>query len=404
MQFKSTGEISLSPQTINQVIGQEKAVELIKIAARQRRFVLLTGDPGTGKSMLGRALAESMEVTPKEVNLLYHKPDDRNRVLIRSLSTEDAKKELSYRNKLTVEKNRFNNLMFGAIILLILLASLIFSYNRDQPVILFWGLLTLLGVVIIRKKVFPDDHTLLPRVLFPTDEDKVPFIDATGFHEGGLLGDVRHDPYQSGGSESLPYQLVEAGAIHRAHKGVLYIDEVSTLSLESQLSLLTAIQNKSLPITGRSPGSSGTMVQTDGVACDFVLIVAGHKEDLEQLHPALRSRMSGYGYEIYTHNSMPDTETNRDALCRFIAQEVTNDGRIPHFSFEAAFTIIEIAAKNCLKKNHLSCQFRELGGLIRAAGDQAVINGHPLVDVDDVQSALVNHQTIENQEQIFRNE
>ena len=29
------------------------------------------------------------------------------------------------------------------------------------------------------------------------------FIDATGAHAGALLGDVRHDPFQSGGLETL---------------------------------------------------------------------------------------------------------------------------------------------------------------------------------------------------------
>lgn len=398
MQFRSTAEIPLSAETINQVIGQEKAVELIKIAARQRRFVLLIGDPGTGKSMLGKALAENMEVVPSEVNLLYHRPDDRNRVQVRSMSVKDAKKEISYRTKLTTDKNRFNNLLFWVIIFFILISAFVFSYTRNQPAIAFWGILSLIGVWFIRKKVFPDDHSLMPRILFPPDEDNVPFIDATGFHEGGLLGDVRHDPYQSGGSESLPSQLVEAGAIHRAHKGVLYIDEVSTLSLESQLSLLTAIQNKKLPITGRSPGSSGTMVQTEAVECDFVLIVAGHKKDLVQLHPALRSRMRGYGYEIYTHSSMPDNQENRDAICKFIAQEVINDGRIPHFSYDAALAIIEIAANSCEKKNHLSCRFRDLGGLVRASGDQAVMKGHTLVELEDVRTANKNHLSIEKQE------
>ena len=73
------------------------------------------------------------------------------------------------------------------------------------------------------------------------EADRAPFVDATGFHAGALLGDVRHDPFQSRGYETPPHELVEPGAIHLAHRGVLFIDEVSTRSVESQLSLPTAV-------------------------------------------------------------------------------------------------------------------------------------------------------------------
>ncbi|HID73953.1 MAG TPA: hypothetical protein EYP43_02755 [Thermoplasmata archaeon] len=46
----STVEIPRDP--LSRVIGQDHAVELAKMAARQRRHLLLVGPPGIGKSMI----------------------------------------------------------------------------------------------------------------------------------------------------------------------------------------------------------------------------------------------------------------------------------------------------------------------------------------------------------------
>jgi len=60
--FKDTSGITVPESLIDQVIGQEEAVEVIKKAARQRRHVMLIGSPGTGKSMLGKAMSELLPV------------------------------------------------------------------------------------------------------------------------------------------------------------------------------------------------------------------------------------------------------------------------------------------------------------------------------------------------------
>ena len=58
LKFSSTADIKVPKRLIDEVIGQDEAVEVVKKAAQQRRHVLLIGEPGTGKSMLGMALAE----------------------------------------------------------------------------------------------------------------------------------------------------------------------------------------------------------------------------------------------------------------------------------------------------------------------------------------------------------
>ena len=66
--LSNTSEIEVPPLLIDQVIGHEESVETIKKAAKQRRNVLLIGDPGVGKSMLAKGMAELL---PPEVHVCY---------------------------------------------------------------------------------------------------------------------------------------------------------------------------------------------------------------------------------------------------------------------------------------------------------------------------------------------
>src|SRR3970282_1669112 len=101
------------------------------------------------------------------------------------------------------------------------------------------------------------------------------------------------------------------------------------LRMESQQSLLTALQEKKFPIVGQSERSSGAMVKTEPVPCDFILVAAGNLDAVAGMHPALRSRIRGYGYEIYMKGTMPDTHPNRVKLVRFVSQEGAEERKIP---------------------------------------------------------------------------
>ncbi|MCK4476237.1 MAG: hypothetical protein KAU16_05870, partial [Methanophagales archaeon] len=46
-EIKTTEEVEVPKLLIDQVIGQERGVEVIKKAAKQRRHVMLIGTPGT---------------------------------------------------------------------------------------------------------------------------------------------------------------------------------------------------------------------------------------------------------------------------------------------------------------------------------------------------------------------
>ena len=190
---------------------------------------------------------------------------------------------------------------------------------------------------------------------------------------------------------------MESGAVHRANKGVLFIDEVADLDPRSQQELLTAMQEKKYPITGQSELSSGAIVRTEPVPSDFLLVAAGNLNDVGRMHPALRSRIRGYGYEVYMESAMKDTEDNREKLVKFIAQEIRKDGRIPPFDYDACMGIINEARKRSGRKNSLTLILRELGGLIRAAGDVAVERKKKVVTKEDVEAAMGLAEPIEAQ-------
>jgi Lon-like ATP-dependent protease len=224
-----------------------------------------------------------------------------------------------------------------------------------------------------------------------------PFIDATGNKAGALLGDVKHDPLQSGGLGTPAHLRVEAGAIHRANQGVLFIDEMASLKYRWQQELLTAMQEKRYSITGQSELSSGAMVRTKPVPCDFTLVAAGNMADVRGVHPALRSRIRGGGYEVYMEDTMPDTPENQDKLVQFVAQEVVKDGKIPHFEREAVLEIINDARRKSGRAKRLTLNLRELGGLVRAAGDLAREEGAALVNADHVKRGRDVARTMEQQ-------
>jgi len=201
----------------------------------------------------------------------------------------------------------------------------------------------------------------------------------------------------SGGLGTPPHERLIPGMIHRANKGVLFIDEISSLKPQSQQDLLTVLQEKKFSITGQSEKSSGAMTRSEPVPADFILVASGNPETLKHMHPALRSRIRGYGYEIYMDVDMDDNEENRLELARFVAQEVVKDGKIPHFTKEAVTEIIYEAKKRAGKADRLTLRLRELGGLIRAAGDLATEENSKFVLPKHITQAKQLAKTLEQQ-------
>ena len=397
--FNTTADIEIPEKLADQVIGQDSAVEVIKKAAEQRRHVMLIGEPGTGKSMLARSMTEYLPKSEMQDIIGYHNQDDPNEPKIRVVPAGKGKEIVAAQKREAMQRKQQKTTMLTMIMVLVGMMCLAWFIITMDTTILFVALLFILVIMMAMRYIGGNkENYLVPKLLVGHDDNEMPpFVDATGAHAGALLGDVKHDPFQSGGLETPAHERLEVGAIHKASRGVLFIDEINLLRTESQQSLLTALQEGKFSITGQSERSSGAMVKSEPVPCEFILVCAGNLDAIQGMHPALRSRIRGYGYEVYMQSTMPDTDENRTKLVRFVAQEIAKDKKIPHFDKAAVGEILKEAQRRAGRFGHLTLRLRELGGLIRVSGDVARERGADLVTADIVVDAKRIARSLEQQ-------
>lgn len=434
---ESSREVFVPKDPVDQVIGQEEAVEIARIAAVQRRNLFLVGPPGVGKSLLAQAMASLLPKPTEEISVLDN-PRNPERPILEIRKKEEVEREkrpigkfvdprevplfvaerLGYRcrkcgvlsdpdipvcsscgsNKYKIHRSSFDDMFHDV-------------WHKEDRVYATQKIGGVQQRVLYERGtanevIFYDEEALeliekravRKKVIIPLNRNT--FVQATGASETELLGDVRHDPY--GGHPELgtrPYERVLPGAVHEAHEGVLFIDEISSLG-PLQRYILTAMQDKKFPIIGRNPTGSGAAVKVDNIPCDFILVAAINFSDIPSILPPLRSRIIGNGYEVLLNTVMEDNEKNRKKMFQFIAQEIEKDGRIPHMSGKGMERIVEEARKRAWSidgRRGLTLRFRGLSGLIKLSGDIAISENAEMIEEKHITEALKRAKTAEQQ-------
>jgi ATP-dependent Lon protease len=452
--IETTKDILIPKDPLDRVIGHDDIIEFVKIAAKQKRNLLLVGPPGIGKSLIAQAISFHL-TEPNEEVIVVHNPERPERPFFETKTRKEIdneKRDLQKAEGAIVDPvsvpeavaerlgfrcvhcGNYNNAYqsicpkcgsdkysqinarrkhLGDLLGMFEMNS--GTVNIPQERVTTTRMREGREEVVIYERVdgesikILDQHALEKRRKIIEDKPRnviVPlerklFIQATGASETELLGDVRHDPY--GGHPDLgtqPYERVVPGAIHEAHEGVLFIDEIVHIA-NLQRYILSAMQDKVFPIVGRNPQSAGSSVKVENVPCDFIFVGACNISDIQYILPPLRSRIQGEGYEILMRTTMPDTDENEAKLAQFVAQEIKIDGKIPHATRTAVQTIIEEARRraNAIddQRNAFTLRLRDLGGVVRMAGDMAVMEGSEFIEDKHMKFAVNNAISIEDQ-------
>ena len=372
-------------------------------------YILLVSDPGMGKSLIIKILAEEMEYLYKKYNIrLYDIVSIKNRWneyqpfvrivpagMARRIKDTAVKKQM---RKGRVKKLAIYGLLFALIFFgLALLSSglyLVFQsmwyygiyegWWRGVPFLMQWPFI--IGVLLV---VFPmfilvmwpmmrgqaltsgSGKTLdVPEILVDNGPGRKLAINATVANSGKMFGDVDWSAYGDTPGLSKPaHRRIVAGQIHEAHRKVLFMDEIRNLSLISAIEMLTVMEDGEAPIKGHESQGMGSHTASQNVESPplpavFFLVAAGNMETindprsvLNQL-PAFRDRFR-YGGIVKMDHAIDATPENEIRLAQAVTDECFKFNTPPMEKAGIQY-LINHMKRNNYSKRKLAMAFRPL--------------------------------------------
>ena len=145
------------------------------------------------------------ELLPKEELkdiLVYPNLEDLNNPKIREVPAGKGREIVMAHKMEARKKAQARNMLM----MLFVVGIIIYSYFVAQ---LLWGIIAGIMILMLTRQFLPKEEMMIPKMAVSNyDKEHAPYIDATGAHAGALLGDVRHDPFQSGGLETPAHDRV----------------------------------------------------------------------------------------------------------------------------------------------------------------------------------------------------
>jgi len=145
----TTDNVEIPELLMDQVIGQDHAVRVVRQAARQKRHVMLIGDPGTGKSMIARAMTEFLPKEELQDILIYPNNDDPNMPLVRVVPASKGKEIVESMKSEARKREQQQSQMMATILALIVGGALIGAIMMGDLTIALFGIIAAAMIYLI---------------------------------------------------------------------------------------------------------------------------------------------------------------------------------------------------------------------------------------------------------------